>query len=130
MRTKTISKLLLLLSFGLLVTCSQPRTIALNWYLRLEATDTCPDYGLYAGNAQVLCPVDRVVSNGDSIFITSQGNCYYFKLDDYRDGIDLPTVACADSAKLIQTAPWFWPRVPKRDKVTFTAVPTSPTTNQ
>ncbi|MEL7161182.1 MAG: hypothetical protein AAFN92_10525 [Bacteroidota bacterium] len=100
-----------------LTACGKPRTVALNWYMRLEVTEECPEYGLYAGSNQLLCPVDRVVSNGDSIFVSSQGNCYYFKLDDYRDGMELPTVTCADSAKLIQTAPWFWPPTPGKEPV-------------
>jgi len=101
---------LLVAPFWLLTCSTKPRAIALNWYLRLEATEECPEYGLYAGPNLVLCSIDRVVSNGDSLLLSSNGSCYFLRMEDFKDGMDLPVMPCTDTVDLIRTAPWYWPK--------------------
>ncbi|MEM9261660.1 MAG: hypothetical protein AAGA62_18615 [Bacteroidota bacterium] len=89
--------------------CAKPN-VTLNWYMRLESTEECEDFGLYAGSNLLLCPVDRAVSNGDSLLVASQGECYFVKMSEYKDGQELIKLACQDTVDFIKIAPWYWPK--------------------
>lgn len=91
----------------LLSSCGH-RLDAINWYLRIEHTEACQDYGLYGGDFQVLCPVDDAVWNGDTLIVKSAEVCYFIKANDYKDNQPLDKINCSDFHNFIQIGPSYW----------------------
>lgn len=103
-------RILALLPLLLLLLQCAKSNVTLNWYMRLESTEACEDFGLYAGSNLLLCPIDRAVSNGDSLLVASEGECYFIKMSEYKDGQELTKLACQDTVDFIKVAPWYWPK--------------------
>ncbi|MEM6771038.1 MAG: hypothetical protein AAF597_10675 [Bacteroidota bacterium] len=100
--------LLLLLSLTLLA-CGH-RMDAINWYLRIEHTEDCGDYGLYGGAYNILCPVQDAIWNGDTLVVKSAEVCYYINATDYKDNQPLEEIPCQAFREFIGIAPSYWAR--------------------
>lgn len=101
---KTFFSLLLIL---LLPACG-PRLDAINWYLRIEHTEACGNFGLYGGELPILCPVDDAIWNGDSLVVRSGVLCYFIDATNYQDGQPLETFDCKNFPTFISRGPVFW----------------------
>jgi len=100
---------LILLLFLLTNCASEQRTIALNWYARIDHAPGCGEQSvaLIAGKDTLLCPIDRAIYSGDTLVATSGSVCYFIDLQaitDYKSKSDLTAIDCADFDGFIRMA--------------------------
>lgn len=105
---KHAAKLVLFTLLTLTLLSCGHRMDAVNWYLRIEHTEECDDFGLYGGEFSILCPINDAIWNGDSLVVKSGELCYFIDAENYKDHQPLETFDCERFEQVISIGQVYW----------------------
>ena len=110
-----IRMLFVCMFFSLLACSSEQKTIALNWFTRIDHAPGCGEgnVALIACKDTLLCPIERAFFNGDSLAANSAGKCYFIDLQritEYKSKADLAEINCDGIKEFVVVGVASWPK--------------------